>query len=91
MEDKGVDLESHEDTPTAQLNVTDNTGAPHHTAPTSQKASKRQRSDVKTTRKPAKRVKVVAQDTDEDEAATPEASRPQAPAEGEHIIALIKK
>ncbi|KAJ1107352.1 hypothetical protein NDU88_004743 [Pleurodeles waltl] len=91
MEDKGADLEGNEDTPTAHLNVTDNAGAPEHTAATPQKASKRQRSDVKTTRKPAKRAKVVAQDTEEDAAATPEASRPQAPAEGEHISALIKE
>ncbi|KAJ1162289.1 hypothetical protein NDU88_002757 [Pleurodeles waltl] len=80
MEDKGVDLEGHEDTPTAHLNVTDNSGAPEHTAPTPQKASKRQRSDVKPTRKLAKRAKVVAQDTDEDAAATPQTSRPRAPA-----------
>ncbi|KAJ1085116.1 hypothetical protein NDU88_005249 [Pleurodeles waltl] len=91
MEDKGVDLEGHEDTPTAHLNVTDNAGAPEHAAPTPQKASKRQRSDVKPTRKLAKRAKVLSQDNDEDAAATPEASRPRAPAEGEHKSALIKE
>ncbi|KAJ1112998.1 hypothetical protein NDU88_001258 [Pleurodeles waltl] len=91
MEDKGSESPEREVVLSAPLSLIDNAGATEHTTPPQQKANKRQRSEGKPAQKPAKRTKVVAQGTEDDTAATTEASRPRAPAEGEHISALIKE
>ncbi|KAJ1185803.1 hypothetical protein NDU88_002590 [Pleurodeles waltl] len=91
MEDKGVESIEHEVETTAPASLTDKAGTTERTSPPPQKPGKQQRSEGKPARKSTKKARVVVQSTEDETSVTPEASRPRAPAEGEHISAIIKE
>ncbi|KAJ1207461.1 hypothetical protein NDU88_002852 [Pleurodeles waltl] len=76
---------------TALANLPDEARAAEWSSPPPQKANKRQRSEGKPARKTAKKSRVVVWNTEEDTSAAPKSSRTRAPAEGEHISAIIKE
>ncbi|KAJ1105405.1 hypothetical protein NDU88_002811 [Pleurodeles waltl] len=91
MEDKGEESGEHDLEATALSSLADDAGIAERISPPPQKASKRQRSEGKPAMKTAKKTRVVVQSTEEDTSASPESSISQAPAEGEHISAIIKE
>ncbi|KAJ1080830.1 hypothetical protein NDU88_001019 [Pleurodeles waltl] len=90
MEDKSIEATEHEEETTVAASLTDKAGVTERASLPPQKPGRRQRTDGKQTRKPTKKANVVIQNTEGETAVTPEASRPRAPAEGEHISAIIK-
>ncbi|KAJ1119152.1 hypothetical protein NDU88_007338 [Pleurodeles waltl] len=89
MEDKNKEpAERIEDT-TAPPVPSDKT--PERASLPPQKPSRRRRSEGKQASKPTKKARVVIQNAEGEAAATPVDSRPSAPAEGEHISAIIKE
>ncbi|KAJ1151287.1 hypothetical protein NDU88_004070 [Pleurodeles waltl] len=89
MEDKSMELTEREDETTTPTSLTDKAAERALLPP--QKPGRRQRSEGKQERKPTKKVRVVIQSTEDETTVTPEASRPRALAEGEHISAIIKE
>ncbi|KAJ1139677.1 hypothetical protein NDU88_006044 [Pleurodeles waltl] len=89
MEDKSLEPAERKEVTTAPTSLADKAAEQAPLPP--EKPGRRQRSEGKQSRKPNKKARVVIQSTDDATAATPEASRPRAPAEGEHINAIIKE
>ncbi|KAJ1082905.1 hypothetical protein NDU88_003066 [Pleurodeles waltl] len=75
----------------ALANLPDEAGATERSSPPSQKASKRQKSEGKPARKTAKRPRATVRSTEEDTAPKQGSSIARAPAEGEHISAIIQE
>ncbi|KAJ1081524.1 hypothetical protein NDU88_001706 [Pleurodeles waltl] len=91
MEEKSMETTEREEETTAPASLTDKAGATERASLPPQKPGRQQRSEGKQARKPTKKARVVIQSTEDETALTPEASRPSAPAEGEHISAIIKE
>ncbi|KAJ1107509.1 hypothetical protein NDU88_004899 [Pleurodeles waltl] len=82
--------EEHRDQETpAAAKVTDDMAPTERTPSPSQKAHKRQKTEGKPTRKTTKRPRGPAQSAEETTAPNPGPSLARAPAEGEHISAII--
>ncbi|KAJ1185600.1 hypothetical protein NDU88_002392 [Pleurodeles waltl] len=89
MVDRGDESQVHgAPAPTKQ---TEEMGETERSPSPSQKSNKRQKPEGKPARKSAKRPKVTLQSTDETAVPNPGASVTRAPAEGEHISAIIQE
>ncbi|KAJ1205235.1 hypothetical protein NDU88_000670 [Pleurodeles waltl] len=75
----------------APAKQTDEVGETERSPSPSQKSSKRQKSEGKPARRAAKRPRATVQSTDETAVPNPGASIARAPAEGEHISAIIQE
>ncbi|KAJ1211655.1 hypothetical protein NDU88_007012 [Pleurodeles waltl] len=91
MEDKSMEATERKEETTAPASLTDKAGVTERASLPPQKPGRRQRSEGKQARKPTKKARVMILSTEDETAVTTEASRPRAPAEGEHISAIIKK
>ncbi|KAJ1157662.1 hypothetical protein NDU88_010366 [Pleurodeles waltl] len=89
MVDTSKESRAHE--APALANLPDEVGATEWSSPRSQKASKGQKSEGKPARMTAKRPRVAVRSTEEDTAPKPGSSIARAPAEGEHISAIIQE
>ncbi|KAJ1178645.1 hypothetical protein NDU88_003888 [Pleurodeles waltl] len=87
MEDRSREPAERVEDTTAPPGLADNSAE----RPPPQKPGRRRRSEGKQASKPTKKARIVIQTTDDETAAKPVDSRPSAPAEGEHISAIIEE
>ncbi|KAJ1139948.1 hypothetical protein NDU88_006309 [Pleurodeles waltl] len=91
MEEKGEEIQSQDLSAPALPTLADETGVAGGISPPPQKVNKRQRTEGKPARKTTKKARDMVLTTEEHTTASPASGILRAPAEGEHISAIIKE